>query len=181
MTASPDTILDERIKRIEGQIEALECDHTGHRLIRYRLASNGTKMFKVQCTRCGELIGDWIRHEDIKDKDAKGPIDDGLRDRYLESVSELKHALIEQKRLINRGSFFSWYDEYLSSDEWMKKREKVLERCNRVCEGCGENIATCVHHLTYKNVGNEFLFELVGLCGACHVRYHSQDDIRGAE
>lgn len=53
---------------------------------------------------------------------------------------------------------------------------RVLERANHVCEGCGVNAATEVHHKTYKNVGNEFLFELVAICRPCHQRYHADDE-----
>jgi 5-methylcytosine-specific restriction endonuclease McrA len=41
-----------------------------------------------------------------------------------------------------------------------------------MCEGCGDEKAQEVHHKTYKNVGDEFLFELVALCNTCHDRYH---------
>ena len=41
-----------------------------------------------------------------------------------------------------------------------------------VCEACGEVRATEVHHLTYKHIGSEFLWELVAICRACHERYH---------
>jgi 5-methylcytosine-specific restriction endonuclease McrA len=30
-----------------------------------------------------------------------------------------------------------------------------------------------VHHLTYQNAGNEFLWELVAICRECHARYHA--------
>lgn len=66
------------------------------------------------------------------------------------------------------------YAEYLASQEWWDKRELVMERAGRVCEGCRQADATEVHHLTYANVTREFLFELVALCHACHERLHAQ-------
>ena len=33
---------------------------------------------------------------------------------------------------------------------------------------------TQCHHLTYENVGEEFLFELVALCSDCHERLHQK-------
>jgi hypothetical protein len=64
------------------------------------------------------------------------------------------------------------YSEYLKTGHWLEIRERIIKRCNGICEGCGENKATQVHHLTYKNKGNEFLFELIGLCSDCHNRIH---------
>jgi hypothetical protein len=29
-----------------------------------------------------------------------------------------------------------------------------------------------VHHVTYKNMGNEFLWELRAICAVCHERVH---------
>ena len=57
---------------------------------------------------------------------------------------------------------------------WKKKRGKVLERASGICEGCLEKPATQVHHLSYEHVGDEYLFELVAVCDACHDNLHSQ-------
>ena len=65
------------------------------------------------------------------------------------------------------------YSAYLQTAEWQTLRARVLDRCQRVCEGCGERPAADVHHLSYRHVGQEFLFELVGLCRECHERLHS--------
>ena len=62
------------------------------------------------------------------------------------------------------------HDVYLASTEWKMRRKRVLDRCHYVCEGCGTQSACEVHHLTYNHWKNEFLFELVGLCRACHQR-----------
>lgn len=57
---------------------------------------------------------------------------------------------------------------------WARKRSLVLERANHTCEGCGIRRATQVHHLTYKHVYDEFLWELVATCDECHDRAHEQ-------
>lgn len=64
------------------------------------------------------------------------------------------------------------YAEYLNSEEWWQRRTRVLERSNGLCEGCRNDEATDVHHLTYAHAGDEFLFELVALCAPCHERIH---------
>jgi hypothetical protein len=66
------------------------------------------------------------------------------------------------------------YADYLRSEEWAKRREKVMQRARLVCEGCCTQPATEVHHLTYAHITQEFLFELVAMCGDCHARWHGQ-------
>ena len=76
-----------------------------------------------------------------------------------------------------RGSdpqtFKQWYNEYLQSDVWKRRRQRVLERANYLCESCMEEPATLVHHLTYDRVGKEPLFDLVALCDNCHKQIHN--------
>ena len=60
------------------------------------------------------------------------------------------------------------YNEYLQSYQWQDKRLRVLERDNYLCQSCLEQDATQVHHLTYKHVGNEPLFDLISVCDECH-------------
>jgi hypothetical protein len=64
------------------------------------------------------------------------------------------------------------YRDYLKSQEWAVRRAKVMRRAGHICEGCGNKPATEVHHLTYDHVTEEFLFELVAVCGDCHERLH---------
>lgn len=68
------------------------------------------------------------------------------------------------------------YADYLKSRRWADRREKVLRRAQFRCEGCGDQPATEVHHLTYEHVTQEFLFELIALCRGCHERLHEQSD-----
>lgn len=66
------------------------------------------------------------------------------------------------------------YESYLKSQEWADRRSKVMERAGHRCEGCRNALATEVHHLSYEHVTQEFLFELVAMCGDCHARWHGQ-------
>lgn len=66
------------------------------------------------------------------------------------------------------------YTDYLNSAEWTARREKVMQRAGGICEGCRQRPATEVHHLSYEHVTQEFLFELVAICGDCHARWHGQ-------
>ena len=66
------------------------------------------------------------------------------------------------------------YSDYLLSPEWAKRRDAVIERCSGLCEGCGNAPVDHVHHLTYDNIGDEFLWQLVGVCAPCHARAHGK-------
>lgn len=78
---------------------------------------------------------------------------------------------------------FSWlkfrndYSDYLHSDKWKALRKKVFERCGGLCEGCRVLKPDQVHHLTYDNFGDEFLWELVAVCSLCHQRLHPNKPI----
>lgn len=68
------------------------------------------------------------------------------------------------------------YYEYIGSDEWKRKREEILKRDNYQCMACGGKCNLQVHHLTYKNIGNENEWELITLCKSCHQQYHEVKD-----
>ena len=166
---------DARLENIQKQIASLECIHPSNcKKIRYKLASNNSKMFKLQCVRCGELIGEWIPHNSIEKPDEIKEIDDGLRENYQLSYFELQKALQGRIKEINKKDFHEWYKTYLQSEDWFEKRRLVFERCDGWCEGCGVKRSIQVHHKTYQNVGNEFLFELLGVCKDCHERIHEE-------
>jgi hypothetical protein len=64
------------------------------------------------------------------------------------------------------------YADYLKSEEWALRRDLVMQRAGGLCEGCRLKTASEVHHLTYEHATQEFLFDLVALCGDCHDRLH---------
>lgn len=64
------------------------------------------------------------------------------------------------------------YNRHIASFKWSELRGLVFEREGGICQGCAEEPIEHVHHLTYAHMGNEFLFELMGLCITCHLRVH---------
>jgi 5-methylcytosine-specific restriction endonuclease McrA len=66
------------------------------------------------------------------------------------------------------------YAAYLASPEWQERRRLVLRRAGNRCEACLVQPAEEVHHLTYRHVGEEFLWELKAVCRACHKRLHPE-------
>jgi hypothetical protein len=159
----------ERLDNLQKQIDSLECNHPK---VEIRLKG---PHYARQCIRCGSIVGQWISHDKVLKKDTIKPFDENLRDNYLATVRELRAALLECQRDTQKQDFNTWYQEYLKSNEWSDKRSRVLSRCGYICEGCGKNRASIVHHLSYVNVGHDFLFELVGLCQDCHSTLHNKE------
>lgn len=70
------------------------------------------------------------------------------------------------------------YLHYLRTETWKAKRMEVLERDGHKCTGteCRETKRLHIHHLTYKNLGNEPLEDLITLCRNCHKKAHNIKD-----
>jgi 5-methylcytosine-specific restriction endonuclease McrA len=66
-----------------------------------------------------------------------------------------------------------WYETYLSSDKWKQKRKEVLSRDGDKCRMCGTTEHLEVHHLHYRDFGNENLNTLLTLCTNCHEFVHT--------
>lgn len=168
-----DESYEERINTLNDQIKKLsECEH-----IKTEIRSRGMH-YGLQCMRCGSWVGGWIKHSEVQNKDSIQPYDDSLCQRYYETKSILSAELVkirDERVQEERDTRTGEYKEYLLSDAWRDKRQRVLARCGGMCEGCRKYRATEVHHLTYKHVGNEFLFELVGLCKKCHEAIHNRE------
>lgn len=64
------------------------------------------------------------------------------------------------------------YKEYLQSDEWRLKRNKLLNHRGYKCENCSSKKNLQIHHLTYERLGFELDNDLVILCQKCHESVH---------
>jgi len=154
-------------KETEETIADCPCDkfHITERTIR-----GGRVQFIKQCLTCGRVVGSAIP-KNVAVFSCGGdpkPFDKELSERY----NKLTHGQYKKQRENKKEDFLRIYDEYLKSDQWRKKRIKVILRANNTCEGCLIESCDVVHHKTYKHVGDEFLFELIGLCNGCHKRLH---------
>lgn len=99
-----------------------------------------------------------------------------------EKINDRIHKIdqtINDTRLLliinTKALWFQRYSEYLYSDEWSAIRNKALQKDNNKCLQCQSETALQVHHLTYENVGNETLEELITLCTSCHKNIHQID------
>ncbi len=67
------------------------------------------------------------------------------------------------------------YHFYLQSDQWKGIRSQVINRDKGVCQICKEEtLLPQVHHLTYKNIFNEKLEDLITICDNCHREIHNK-------
>lgn len=78
----------------------------------------------------------------------------------------------DEARNTNKEERKYWYQSYLLSEQWKTRRSAVMARDNHICQYCGDE-ATEVHHLTYENIGNEPLEDLIAICRLCHAEEHS--------
>ena len=62
------------------------------------------------------------------------------------------------------------YDDSLKTPQWAAKRKQVRARCDNLCERCHSQPMVHTHHQHYRNLGNEPLDDLQGLCADCHAR-----------
>ena len=139
---------------------------------------NGHKVQRKACVNCKEVNAmnfkqqenfnllpflTYENHKIYKDKK------NYERDLFYDEVKTHK----ENIRILDKQAWDQQHKEVLQSNEWKIKRQKVIKRCNNICEGCGSNPVEEVHHLTYDRLGEEFLFQLLGLCKNCHSEIHS--------
>jgi 5-methylcytosine-specific restriction endonuclease McrA len=157
-----------------------------HKIQEVRRGTNkgGGPVIRKQCLSCGQLIGNALpRQPDAHELNA---IDEEMNENYesqrtaAKEIIDSKFAKIQLERWKGNEKGQSYYQQahaaYLKSREWKERRELVMQRSNGTCEGCRLKSASEVHHLTYINWGNEFLFELVALCENCHDRIHAKGD-----
>jgi hypothetical protein len=104
--------------------------------------------------------------------------DEQARADYWERQHAQRRSEYDLERAERRAEWWDRYDNYLCSEEWARKRGLVLardgNRCQARLDGCSM-FARQVHHLTYRHVFNEPLFDLVAVCESCHDQLHPPD------
>lgn len=130
-------------------------------------ASNLPKIRK-QCLICGGIFGPAVAKHAVRQPVPLADLE--MFKRITAQRNEAYAHIVEVFTKARRSK----YHDYLQTDEWRNKRRLVLERENHLCEGCLTARATEVHHLTYEDVRDEFLFQLVALCRGCHERWHGK-------
>lgn len=140
--------------------------------------AGGVEVFKRYCKTCGIATTQALPYRSVEGTTVT-LIDATKREKLIDKYVKYRRDGLDEiaARAANRTqpTARAEYADYLNSAEWRERRDAVMDRCDGICEGCRKQSASDVHHLTYKHIGNEFLFELVGLCRDCHTRWHEQD------
>ena len=152
------------------------CEHD--LVARLKKYESGTKA-KMQCRKCGCGVGQWVP--------ARGVFevwDEELEARAAESYGKAVEAWHQGNREAHERfaaekseAWWSAYNKYLKSAVWQRKRQLVMERNRRLhgglCEACGENRPSDVHHTEYpQTFGHEPLWTLKAICRRCHEIFH---------
>jgi 5-methylcytosine-specific restriction endonuclease McrA len=163
----------------------IECSHPSMELVWVPVGTPGvsTLQLRWQCRDCFEFVGGAQRHTLAASDTPK--LDQNtltLRDKLREERwAQLRQAYDDRlerwtaRQEQENAEWWQRYNEYLTTDKWQEKRRAVFERDGGICQGCRSAKATQVHHHSYRNVCNEFLWELTPVCDECHARYHSHD------
>jgi len=153
------------------QIEqTFTCPHGDARLVQ-RVVSNGATHYGYQCQQCGH----WTRS--VK-KATLSPqellitplFDEELCEQWQRDKDDAWNAWNDRRRRLETNEWRAKrarYYAYLKTDKWKEKSRKAVER-DEVCQACLGRPATQAHHLHYKHIFNEPLFDLVGVCARCH-------------
>ncbi len=163
------------IPAVETKPYDCDCSITA---VRYRTRANGTGAYVIQCLSCGREIRAISKNSDaVRKLTDRIPFDESLSRAWQERQHRYwqnRRQAEEDARTRKETEWWKTYNRYLLTPAWRVKRAAVLERAANLCEGCRENKATQIHHLTYDHMGNELLFELVAICGDCHRRLHPE-------
>lgn len=163
----------------------MDCNHENKEL-RFKTDSIGRNCYYYQCMGCGKIVSNMIKASLATGQEL--PFDQELYTKNKESwrnaweeqvrqqkeerdrrVAELQAEWEEKKKA---------YKRYLGSPEWKAKAEKVLARDKYLCQACLERTAIQVHHLTYRHIFNEPLFDLISVCGVCHKSITEMDNAK---
>jgi len=159
----------------------MDCQIHDSTLVR-KCGADGRWMYTYQCVLCGQIDrsktpsgGVWVAKSAVIDPESLPVFNESLCQSVLRRTKEAALAIREAER----QEWWDRYDEYLQTDAWFDKRERVLRRDKYLCQGCLETEANHVHHMTYERLFNELLCDLVSLCGPCHQLCHPYKDILG--
>jgi len=64
---------------------------------------------------------------------------------------------------------YATYDKYLHGEHWMLFSEGMRKKS---CECCRRTENLQIHHITYDRLGEELPFDVVTVCGTCHIAIH---------
>nr|WP_169605364.1 HNH endonuclease [Microscilla sp. PRE1] len=155
-----------------------ECCRNPDTLYVFQYVNGEAKFIREQCYNCGGCLN---MNKPLPHKKYAHLVDTRFSfsrerlDAYTKSRKEESDQIyaIEGRLKFEKTNYYK-YLLHLESDYWKRIRLKVIERDKGVCQECKENIATEVHHLTYDNLYQERLEDLISVCQSCHSRIHQK-------
>jgi 5-methylcytosine-specific restriction endonuclease McrA len=169
-----------------NELDLLNCSGEHEWEYRYFIGDSGRVSLYSQCSSCGKRHGGGssLKHNlvpDLKEKiqlkqinkfDTKLLNKNGATWEKYNAYRTLKDG---ENKEIEKAYRREFYTEYIKSDKWKAIRLKVLKRDNNLCQACLETPAQDVHHITYNNIGDELMYELLSVCRDCHFnRIHKE-------
>jgi hypothetical protein len=157
-----------------------ECEHTSSE-VRKRYVRGGGVQVREQCLTCGSTLGPALK-QSAQLLEQLNEWDEELQDAYWERDRRAREREVAQRvEEASRANadWWAFYGQHIQSEKWKDIRRAVIRRCGNRCEGCMAAPVEHVHHLDYANLGDELLFQLVGLCLSCHQRVHPDRDLSG--
>ena len=162
------------------------CNNTDTRFVKHE-NRDGRFQLRQQCQNCYAIPSRSYKQEgtdmDLLPASCRRSEAAVVFTRHQESIafrSEFRAVFTEETNvnaeILENKIGYDEYLEYLNSKEWRSKRLKVLERDKYVCQSCLSAEAKEVHHITYKHLKNEPLFELVSVCKPCHLNITRMDN-----
>lgn len=172
------------IYRVESEsgYEPMFWAHHVHKADRVWLAYNkaGVAVYRWRCNSCGGYLSHTISHQDARqlpyEPEAGPDLEtarlhyEAARTRMHERAQSLRETYLARQDDQRKRE----YAAYLMTPAWRARRDKVLKRAGGMCEGCGDRPAVQVHHLTYRRIFREMLFDLRAVCRECHEQIHEE-------
>jgi 5-methylcytosine-specific restriction endonuclease McrA len=156
-----------------------DCKHETKQLVWADESAYGARyerrQLREQCLDCGWLLGGQKAH--LLARSTTPEVDMIALKRCTDARNhshQERHQSYMAAREAENAAWWDRYNNYLASEEWARLRGRILERDGGICRGCLVKKATQVHHTTYKQVCDEFAFQLVSMCAECHERYHAE-------
>lgn len=117
---------------------------------------------QVPCPACGAEIGQRCFRGDRRG---------GKEVSHNERIAVYRDTLASPAK--NTSAWRERYDTYIATSAgWKAKRQQRLALDGNTCRGCGASSQLNVHHLHYRNLGNEPMADLITVCEKCHSGIH---------
>lgn len=156
-----------------------ECCRNPNKIYVFDYYNHIPKFIRLQCKNCGGCLT--MTDSFPFDKYSELVTGEFSKDRFNEwkkakqsdgnSINEISRYIRFSKTTFYR------YSIHLQSKHWRILTRQTLDRDSWTCQFCKKAKATEVHHLTYKNLGNESLDELISCCKACHESIHDKSTV----